>query len=142
MPFSIYDPEKLAFPEMKENNVSIVVLLTEDYEYKEYTGEDLKAFYLEEGLKVIHLPIVDFSIPHREELETILDDVLGYALNGKNIAVHCLAGQGRTGLFIAMLARRIFGFSGKEAILWVRQFIPGAVANAAQVRFVLRDANV
>jgi len=139
MPFSPYDPGKQAFPEMMQNNISIVIILTEEPEYKEQTGEDLIAFYKEEGMKVIHLPIADFNVPHREELEIVLDQTLDYALNGKNIAVHCLAGIGRTGLFMASLAKRVFGYSGKEAILWVRKYIPEAVANAPQIRFILED---
>ncbi len=137
MPFSTFDPDKIAFHELKENNVSMVIILAEEHEYIEQTGEDLKSFYIEEGLSVLHLPIVDFSIPNRADLDTVMDETMDYILNGKNIAVHCLAGIGRTGIFMAIMARRVFGFDGKEAILWVRQFIPDAVSNTAQIRFVI-----
>ena len=50
MPFGPFDPERIAYAEMKENRVQAVVILTEEDEYRQHTGEDLKAFYIEEGL--------------------------------------------------------------------------------------------
>lgn len=139
MPFSAFDPERLAFMEMKQNGVALIAILAEEFEYQQETAEDLKALYTEEGIEVLHLPIVDFGVPNRPDLEEALDRVLDYALNGKNVAAHCMAGVGRTGLFMAMLARRVFGYGGKEAITWVRRYVPEAVSTADQVRFVLTE---
>ena len=140
MPFSDYDPERLAFQEIKTQHVHTIVILTETFEYLQYTGEDLKAFYQEEGFEVLHLPIMDFGVPNREEFEKLLEQVLENVLHGKNVAVHCLAGLGRTGLLMACLAKRVFGYTGNEAVLWLRSYIPGAVQNEEQVRFIVKDA--
>lgn len=139
MPFSEYDPERLAFSEIKSQNVHTIVLLTESFEYFQQTGEDLKAFYEEEGFEVLHLPIADFGVPNREELDKLLEQILDRLLNRKSVAIHCLAGLGRTGLVAACLAQRVFGYNGSEALQWVRQHIPGAVQSEAQLRFILNE---
>ncbi len=139
MPFSEYDPEHLAFSEIKAQHVHTIVLLTESFEYLQQTGEDLKTFYEEEGFEVLHLPIVDFGVPNREDLDKLLEQILERILNRKSVAMHCLAGLGRTGLVAACLAQRVFGFNGSEALLWVRQHIPGAVQSEAQIRFLLDE---
>jgi hypothetical protein len=47
--------------------------------------------------------------------------------------------DGRTGLFMAYLAKRCLGLSGAEALQWVRRFIPRAVETPEQQRLVLDD---
>jgi hypothetical protein len=50
------------------------------------------------------------------------------------------AGLGRTGLFLASLAKRALGLSGAEAIQWVRQSLPHALKTPKQQRLLLHDA--
>ena len=59
--------------------------------------------------------------------------------NSFSILGPCSAGIGRTGLFMAYLAKRCLGLSGAEALQWVRHFIPRAVETPAQQRLVLDD---
>jgi hypothetical protein len=37
------------------------------------------------------------------------------------------------------MAKRVFGISGQEAINWVRQYIPDALPNEEQTRFILEN---
>jgi len=64
---------------------------------------------------------------------------IAYAQAEHNIAVHCSAGIGRTGLFMACLAKRGLGLSGSEALQWIRHSMPRAVETADQQRLVLDD---
>ena len=52
-----------ALKEFRENRVSVIVLLVEDVECLQKAKRNLYDLYLEQGFRVIHLPIADFSIP-------------------------------------------------------------------------------
>ena len=137
MPFSPYDRGDL-WESYQEEEVDMVVVLTEPQEYLVRAKRDLVTFYEEAGLDVIQLPIPDFQTPtDLVAFEDALQAVEDYAKDGWTIAIHCLAGLGRTGVFLACLARRILGFTGPEAIAWVRDYIPGALENPEQERFVM-----
>ena len=139
MPFGDFDPEGEALTEFKRENVSVIVLLAEEEEYLMRAGQDLKALYVKKGFDIIHLPIPDFSVPRKKDLKHAVDAALEKARSGLNIVIHCYAGIGRTGLFAACLAKRVFGLSGEEAIRWVRKYIPGAVEAREQRQMILRD---
>jgi protein-tyrosine phosphatase len=136
MPFAIYDPEGQIFSHYQSNDVSVIVLLADDKECLDRTGHDLRYFYHNLGFEVIYLPIPDFSIPDKYDLEKAVGDTIAHLEQGKNTAVHCYAGVGRTGMFIACLAKKVLKMGGEEAIEWVRQFIPGAVEIDDQGRMV------
>lgn len=137
MPFSHYDPLDELWPAYQKADVDVVIVLTEPREYLASTQRDLLAFYRGAGLDVIPLPIPDFQTPtNLDAFGEAIQKVVNYAEAGRNVAVHCLAGLGRTGIFLACLARQRFGFSGPEAVDWVRTYIPSALENQAQMHFV------
>jgi protein-tyrosine phosphatase len=88
---------------------------------------------------VLYLPIPDFSVPAKDDLEQAVQHTIAYAQAGHHIVVHCSAGIGRTGLFTAYLAKRYLGLTGHEALQWVRRFIPHAVETPEQQRLILHD---
>ncbi|MCJ7625869.1 MAG: tyrosine-protein phosphatase [Anaerolineaceae bacterium] len=137
MPFGPYDPDRDVFVGYKSSDISIAVILVEEHEWWKKANLDLPDLYKQAGLDVIHLPIPDYGVPETGGLGETLDKILEEAQAGKNIVVHCSAGIGRTGLFMAVLARKVLGFSGQEAIDWVRRFIPGAIETKAQEEFII-----
>jgi protein-tyrosine phosphatase len=136
MPFGLYDPKGHIYPAYQQAAVQTVVVLSSLEEMLEKAGQDLRVRYLQDGLQVIYLPIEDFDVPDGDSLQTALDEVISLGRDGQNIAIHCSAGIGRTGLFASCLAKQLQNCSGEEAIRWVRKFIPAAVEMPDQMRFV------
>ena len=136
MPFGKHDPEGLMYEAYRDNDISVIVLLAEDHECKEKARRDLKALYTQDGFTVVHLPIVDYGIPSPQALCVALDATIREAQSGRHIVIHCSAGIGRSGLFIACLAKKILKLSSKQAIEWVRRSIPHAVETSEQQQFV------
>ncbi len=137
MPFAAFDDQSTTFEEYLEVGINTVVMLIEPGEDLGRANRDLKQVYADHGLNVIHFPIVDFDTPDdMGALKDVLNDVVEKASEGENIAVHCFAGRGRTGMFIALLTRIIREMGGKEAIDWVRQYFP-AIETKEQEHIVI-----
>lgn len=67
-----------------------------------------------------NFPILDFSVPTREEMRRILDALDEMLAAGKTVYVHCFGGSGRTGTVIGCwLVRR--GLSGDQALQRIRE---------------------
>jgi len=139
MPFSVYDPRGDSLLQFKREKGSLIVLLAEEEECMERTGRNLKSLYLQEGFQVIHLPIPDFDVPLKEDLEEAVKKTLKQAQAGQNIVIHCHAGLGRTGLFVAYVAKQVLGLSSEEAIHWTRKYIPNALDTDEQRKWVMND---
>jgi protein-tyrosine phosphatase len=125
--------------EYKASGVDVIVMLTTPEEDFTRAGQNLEAYYLKEGFHVIRLPIVDFEVPEdHSSLDAALQETIACAKRGEDVAIHCYAGRGRTGMFAALLARRILELDGEKAIAWARQFFP-AVETEEQAQMVMDD---
>ncbi len=136
MPYSSYDPEGELISAYKNNDVSLIVVLTSNDDMVRITGRDLLSFYDREGFKVLYLPIPDFGVPVTDEFRAAVDKIQLRLKAGERTAIHCHAGLGRTGMFVACLAKIGMDYSADEAIAWVRGLIPGAVEVPSQEQFV------
>jgi len=90
-----------------------------------------KAVFTSAGFEHLDLPFEDCTVPPLH----IVDTFLRTAENlrpGQMMAVHCLAGLGRTGTLIAMFMMKHFGFSANEAIGWLRICRPGSIIGPQQ----------
>jgi protein-tyrosine phosphatase len=136
MPFRSGDENGQLFRQYQEQHVSAVVLLVDDAESQARAGRNLRTFYETHELEVIHLPISDYNIPTQAALSSAIDTALARARAGHHLAVHCYAGYGRTGLFLACMARRALGMTANAAIEWVRSYIPTSIESPEQVEMV------
>jgi protein-tyrosine phosphatase len=137
MPFDERDPNGDLFSCYLAESIQVVVVLAEDEEILACTGRDLRAAYISQGLSVIYLPIPDYSTPALEPLDRAVLRSMEEIRSGKNLVVHCHAGMGRTGLFLACMAMRGLQLSADEAIHWIRKSVPGAIETPDQIRFVM-----
>lgn len=138
MPFGPFDHFNQIWSKYHQHGVDLVVVLLEQAEIVTYAQRDLISHYQEWGMDVIHLPVPDGGLPpDLEAYHHALREGARRAKAGQDIAVHCLAGLGRTGTFLACLARREMGLNGPDALAWVREAIPGAVENPSQEQFVI-----
>ncbi len=132
----LFDPMGQLLDAFIQAGVDTVVMLTPHDEVWDLTGLDLVKIYQARGLRVVHAPVEDFCIPEGESFKTAINETIQAAQEGQTIVVHCHAGLGRTGMFAACLAKQVFDFDGPAAVDWVRAYIPGAVENQRQFRFV------
>ena len=83
----------------------------------------------------LHLPIPDFGIPssiHRVEMALV--EAFSAALQGRQVYVGCAGGYGRTGLFLALMAKAA---GVKDPVQYVRtHYHAKAVETKAQMDFV------
>lgn len=137
MPFGIYDQDGELFPQLKQQDISVVVVLAEDEEYLEQTQRNLPEFYSTQGFQVIHMPIPNYGVPSHEQLEVAITTTLEYATASQSTLIHCSAGIGRTALFAVFLAMKVMGIPGREAIRWVGQHHPRTLLTPIQIEMIL-----
>ena len=83
------------------------------------------------GIVGLHLPVDDFHAPTTAQMLDALAFLDDARANGSPVAVHCLAGQGRTGTVLAAYLIR-GGLSAEQAIAEVRAVCPGAIEASPQ----------
>ncbi len=87
------------------------------------------------GISVKHVPIPDMQGPRLDQAKECCQDVSSWLSKGDLVALHCLAGLGRTGTMLAcqLIAE---GRSAREALEQVRSINPRCVQSDAQVQFL------
>lgn len=87
------------------------------------------------GIEALHFPIVDMRSPTLEAATRMCAELERRLLAGRTVAVHCRAGNGRTGTILA--AQLIYRKTPAcEALERVRSVNPKAVESSEQVSFL------
>lgn len=111
-------------------SVGITMLIT-------LTEEDIYQAELKDaGLSNVHLPIYDREAPSLNQMHMLLFRMQKLIESGEVLAVHCLAGLGRTGTVLAAWMIKEGGLSSEEAIRRLRLINPGFVQSTVQETFL------
>ncbi len=82
----------------------------------------------------INIPTKDFGVPSQRAMDYGLTDTVNSILKGDPVYVGCMAGRGRTGLFLAVLAK---AFGIEKPVEYVREhYYKHAVETHDQYKYV------
>lgn len=85
----------------------------------------------EQGMRPEHIPVPDFTAPTPEQIDRFIELAAGAQAEGLKVAVHCLAGHGRTGTVLATWFIHE-GQTAEQALATIRELRPGSVETSGQ----------
>src|SRR5665213_2553301 len=124
---------------IRDWGAEVVVSLIETWEFELLEVTDLPSVVERLGMRWVHLPIRDVSVPKRMfEARWVAAgaDLRRVLQQGGRVFVHCRGGLGRAGTIAARLLIEL-GTDPAKAIRAVRHVRPGAIETSDQEEFVL-----
>ena len=121
-----------------EHRVALLVGLVEDEELECVVYDDVIDAAQDLLIETTRFPLRDFAVPtppQEASLQRIFARAADQLRSGKSIALHCMAGDGRSGLLASCLLVEL-GFSPAQALREVRAVRPEAIETERQLAYL------
>lgn len=141
MPFGPYDKGNSLLKLYKSHHIEFAVVLVTDAELEKKARRNLLALYEKNRIRVIRLPVADYTSPDMHQISKTVDIVAGYLRAGARVAVHCNAGVGRTGVLTCCIVHDVMKMPADDTIRYVREFMHTNMTDE-QIRLVRRFHSV
>ncbi len=118
------------------HRVSVVLCLLEWSELNKLHLLDYPSRLQATGITFYHLPVADNQAPAVKELAVLVPAIISHWQQGIHVLVHCRAGLGRSGLFVACCLVYL-GYTADQAISLVRNERRKAIQTVIQEQCIL-----
>ena len=125
--------------ELADKRVALLAGVIEDAEIAEIDYGDIQDAAAQQRIAVERCPLPDFTAPDADFLQRwrpIETRAIALLRRDGGVAVHCLAGEGRSPLMAAYLLVRL-GLSPDSALHAVRSALPDAIETEEQLGFLV-----
>ncbi len=124
LPFpGVFDPEEEDVRFLKDKGITLLVSLT--------LKTPDRGLLKKAGIRSVHYPVKDFHAPTIKQLNQFCITADKEIEGGGRVAVHCYAGKGRTGTFLA--AYFVYkGAAAEGSIELIRELRPGSIETEEQ----------
>jgi len=120
---------------IKSEGYTKMVTLVSDAELKERGLTDYIEYMAENGVEIFHSPIIDYGLPRKTQIDSILKFIETSHENGEDVLIHCWGGNGRSGTVMGCYANAIL--KEEYPIKYVRSVREHAIETVDQEKFVL-----
>jgi atypical dual specificity phosphatase len=91
------------------------------------------------GMLTRHIPVADYTAPTLQQVQEAVAMISSCLDRDMPVAVHCMAGLGRTGTILACYLVRM-GMSANNTIIAIREWRPGSIETSEQEAVVYEFA--